>query len=400
MKGNPGVPMPKKLLLAEDSLTIRKLFELAFARSDLAITAVDNGEDAVRLAGEIVPDLVVADVTLPGKDGYAVASELRAGEKTREIPVLILSGSLVPLDEQRFRTSRASAVLFKPFDSEELVGKVEGLLRKEAEAPAVAGAVAASPPPQDERWDFSDVLEEVEEEAGKGRAADVPAAPLKREEILPEALLSGGGKTVGVSLNEFDVSVEEIGGAQAQEERATPPSTPEPHFDATVMGDSPSAVTDLAPALEAGEEIEDIEEMEDVVFPPETPPAGPAGFPPARVIPMGPLPEEVPAATAPVPPVPPAPAFPPAPPAEEGTALGAAFQEKFSARAEEIFRAVATEAVEKVMWEMMERLAAEFSEKVRESVEAVAWEVIPATAEALIREEISRIRQQAGKLSS
>jgi hypothetical protein len=60
---------------------------------------------------------------------------------------------------------------------------------------------------------------------------------------------------------------------------------------------------------------------------------------------------------------------------------------------------VAAEAVEKVMWEMMDRLTAEFSAKVRESVEAVAWEVIPATAEALIREEIARIRQQAGKLS-
>ena len=44
------------------------------------------------------------------------------------------------------------------------------------------------------------------------------------------------------------------------------------------------------------------------------------------------------------------------------------------------------------MWEMTDRLAAEFSAKLRESVEAVAWEVIPATAEALIREEIARIR--------
>jgi CheY-like chemotaxis protein len=379
MKGNPGVPMPKKLLLAEDSLTIQKVFELAFARSDVAITAVDNGEDAVRLAGEILPDLVVADVTLPGKDGYAVAAELRAAEKTRDIPVLILSGSLIPLDEQRFRTSRASAVLFKPFDSQELMGKVEGLLRREAEAPAAAGVVAASLPPADEHWDFSDVLEEVEEEAGKGAAADVPAASLKREEILPGALLPGGGGAVGVSLNEFDVSVEEIEGGQAQEERATPPSPPERHLEWSIAGNSPPAVTDLAPALEPEEGIEDIEELEEVQFPPEASP-----------------PVEFPAAPQPAAHVP----LAAAPPAEAGTVLGAAFQEQFSARAEEIFRAVATEAVEKVMWEMMDRLAADFSAKVRESVEAVAWEVIPATAEALIREEISRIRQQAGKLSS
>jgi hypothetical protein len=51
------------------------------------------------------------------------------------------------------------------------------------------------------------------------------------------------------------------------------------------------------------------------------------------------------------------------------------------------------------MWEMTDRLAAEFSAKLRESVEAVAWEVIPSTAEALIREEIARIRGQARKPS-
>jgi DNA-binding response OmpR family regulator len=385
MKGNlPGVPMPKKLLLAEDSLTIQKVFELAFAQSDVSITAVDNGGDAVRLAGEIVPDLVVADVTLPGKDGYAVAAELRAAEKTRNIPVLILSGSLIPLDEQRYRTSRASAVLFKPFDSQELLGKVEGLLRREAEAPAAAPAAhpPAHPPaqpPADEHWDFSDVLEEVEEETGESTAADVPAAPLKREEILTGALLQGGGGAAGVSLNEFDVSVEEIEGGETQPDRATSQSPPERHPGWAFAGDAPPAVTDLAPALEPEEGIEDIEELEQVEFPPEAPPPAGSRFAPEPAAPVPP-----PAAV---------------PPVEAGTALGAAFQEQFSARAEEIFRAVATEAVEKVMWEMMDRLAADFSAKVRESVEAVAWEVIPATAEALIREEISRIRQQAGKLS-
>jgi carbon monoxide dehydrogenase subunit G len=77
----------------------------------------------------------------------------------------------------------------------------------------------------------------------------------------------------------------------------------------------------------------------------------------------------------------------------------AELREFFAGRAAEIFRTVASEAVEKVMWEMTDRLAAEFSAKLRDSVEAVAWEVIPSTAEALIREEIARIRSKAGKPS-
>lgn len=76
------------------------------------------------------------------------------------------------------------------------------------------------------------------------------------------------------------------------------------------------------------------------------------------------------------------------------------FREQFAARANEIFEKVAAETVEKVLWEYMERFSAEFSAKVRESVEAVAWEVIPSTAEALIREEIARIREQTGKKTS
>ncbi len=87
-------------------------------------------------------------------------------------------------------------------------------------------------------------------------------------------------------------------------------------------------------------------------------------------------------------------------PPDEGSRPGdTELREFFAGRAEEIFRTVASEAVEKVMWEMTDRLAAEFSAKLRESVDAVAWEVIPSTAEALIREEIGRIRAKAGKPS-
>jgi len=386
MKGNPEGPMPKKILLAEDSLTIQKVFELAFAHSDVAITAVDNGDDAVRLAGEIFPDLVVADVTLPGKNGYVVATELRTMEKTRDIPVLILSGNLIPLDEQRFQASRASGVLFKPFESQELLEKVEGLLRKSAEAPA--GGKAEEPKATDEHWDFSDVIEEMEADAGK--AAGVSPGP-RREEILPGAILPGGAKPAGVSFNEYDVSLDEIEGTPVSKVHAipSPPPAQEPHLEGDVSEDAPPAVTDLTPALEPMEEIEDIEEIEEE-FPAQAPPAPPAAHePPATLS----VPEPTKAVAAFVPPTPAAPS------ADETAGVTAAFREQFAARADEIFRTVAAEAVEKVMWEMMERLTAEFSSKVRESVEAVAWEVIPPTAEALIREEIARIRQQAGKIS-
>ena len=409
--------MPKKLLLAEDSLTIRKVFELALSRSDIAITSVDNVEDAVRLAGEIFPDLVVADLTLPGKNGFAVAAELRAMEKTEKIPVLILSGTLVPLDEARFKASGARGVLFKPFESRELLENIERLLREETPAPEFRKPQEATA--VDERWDFSDVMDEVEAEGGKS----VAPAPATRQGLLPGAILPGGGRTAPV-FNEFDVSIDEIEGGARDLSAEPPPPEPPPkveHMESDLPEDSPPPVTDLSPALDEVEEIEQIENLEDVEVP----------LPPADTI-LSETPASlriVPAATAqpvagePFPtigepvPSPPAVAEPaaakhvfeeshPAPPAsyiappDAGSRTGdAELREFFAGRAAEVFRTVASEAVEKVMWEMTDRLAAEFSAKIRESVEAIAWEVIPATAEALIREEIARIRGKAGKPS-
>lgn len=409
--------MPKKLLLAEDSLTIRKVFELALSRSDIAITAVDNGEDAVRLAGEISPDLVVADLTLPGKNGFAVAAELRAMEKTEKIPVLILSGTLVPLDEARFKASGARGVLFKPFESRELLENIERLLREGTAAPESRKPQEA--PAVDERWDFSDVLGEIEAETGKP-AAPAPAA---REGLLPGAILPGGARTPP-PFNEFDVSIDEIEGRARDFSAEPPPPASVPkveHMESDLPGDSPPPVTDLSPALDEVEEIEEIDHLEDVEVPlPPTDAVSTETPASLRILPAAtaqPVAEEPgPAVDEPVP-APPSVAEPavaehpveeshPAPPAsliappDAGSRPGdAELREFFAGRAAEIFRTVASEAVEKVMWEMTDRLAAEFSAKLRESVEAVAWEVIPSTAEALIREEIARIRGKAGKPS-
>ncbi|TRZ96670.1 MAG: response regulator [Deltaproteobacteria bacterium] len=419
--------MPKKLLLAEDSLTIRRVFELALSRSDIAITAVDNGEDAVRLAGEILPDLVVADLTLPGKNGFAVAAELRAMEGTEKIPVLILSGTLVPLDEARFKASGARGVLFKPFESRELLENIERIFREGAQVAESRKPQEA--PPADERWDFSDVMDEVEAEAGKSAAP----APVAREGLLPGAILPGGGKAPP-TFNEFDVSIDEIEGDSREFSAEPPPPAPKvDHVERVLHADSPPPVTDLSPALDDVEEIGEIEHLEDVEVP--MPPADivlaetpaslrifshmtgqPVADEPVHALAEGesdflasvaseapvaePVAPEAVVAEQAVEESTPASSGPFIAPPDEGSRPGdAELREFFAGRAGEIFRAVASEAVEKVMWEMTDRLAAEFSAKLRESVEAVAWEVIPSTAEALIREEIVRIRAKAGKPS-
>lgn len=380
--------MAKKLLLAEDSLTIQKVFALTFQQSDISLTTVDNGEDAVRLAGEISPDLVVADVTLPDRDGFDVASTLRGLEATRTCPILILAGSLPPFDEEKFRNCGADGVLFKPFESQELIDKVETLLRGgevPAEAPAEGAAAGA-----EELWDFSDVLEEADEESAKGAAA----APSPESLVSKVGGMSGRGEGMS-SLGEFDVSLEEItreeGQAPMQAVETAPGSAVEDfapvvdHAEDLAYDDSPPAVTDLSAAIDAagGLQMEEKTEHTAMTFKATEEPD-----PPRRE--TEPLPE-VPADPF-VPAVPSVQADPGThPPAEDR------LREEFSDRAREILERVAAETVEKVMWEMMDRLSSEITEKIREAVEAVAWDVIPATAESVIREEIERIRTKTGE---
>jgi CheY-like chemotaxis protein len=400
--------MAAKLLLAEDSLTIQKVFELSLKQTGISLTVVDNGNDAIRLAKEISPDLVVADVSLPGKDAFDVAAELGGGETGQPIPVLVLAGTLAPFNEERFQSCGAAGVLFKPFESQELIDKVETLLRgKEEPAPAPEDKEDVSSSAE-EPWDFSDVLSEMEEDAGTPSGTRVAG----EEDLAEMATASSGGAEGNLSLGDFDVSLEDIEGETEREEIPTEPDAmgqdeavePDPsegekdqiflteeHIGDLGFDDSPGAVTDLTPAIEEVEDLEEIDLLEGMevpesevsgLAPPEETVAPPPFVPSENVSadaesensssspPAGPLPGE------------------------------AEFRELFAARAQEIFEKVAGETVEKVMWEMMENLTKEFTERIRESVEAVVWEVVPATAEALIREEIARIREQAGKESS
>ena len=400
--------MAAKLLLAEDSLTIQKVFELSLKQTGISLTVVDNGNDAIRLAKEISPDLVVADVSLPGKDAFDVATELGGGETGQPIPVLVLAGTLAPFNEERFQSCGAAGVLFKPFESQELIDKVETLLRgKEEPAPAPEDKVDVSSSAE-EPWDFSDVLSEMEENAGTPSGTRMAG----EEDLAEMATASAGGVEGNLSLGDFDVSLEDIEGETEREEIPSEPDAtgqdesvePDPsegekeqiflteeHIGDLGFDDSPGAVTDLTPAIEEVEDLEEIDlpegvevlesEVSELVPPEETtvsPPFVPSENVSADAVSgnsssspsAGPLPGE------------------------------AEFRELFAARAQEIFEKVAGETVEKVMWEMMENLTKEFTERIRESVEAVAWEVVPATTEALIREEIARIREQAGKESS
>ncbi len=148
--------MPKTLLLADDSVTIQKVVGLSFANEEIELVTVDNGDDAVARANEIRPDIILADVVMPGLDGYEVCEAINSNEELKHIPVLLLSGTFEPFDEAHANSAGAAGHITKPFEAQSLVDRVNSILANPpapvAEEPA-AFAVPEEAPAQPARVD-------------------------------------------------------------------------------------------------------------------------------------------------------------------------------------------------------------------------------------------------------
>jgi CheY-like chemotaxis protein len=140
--------MPKKLLLADDSVTIQRVIELTFADEDVDVTTVGDGRQAIdRLRAER-PDIVLADIGMPERDGYEVAAFIKNDPQLAHIPVILLTGAFEPLDEHRARTVGCDGVLVKPFEPQMVINRVMELLAsRRPAAPAPPPAPAPAPHP-------------------------------------------------------------------------------------------------------------------------------------------------------------------------------------------------------------------------------------------------------------
>ena len=139
--------MAKTLLLADDSITIQKVVGITFANEDYQIVSVDNGEDALKKAQEIKPDIVLADVVMPKMDGYEVCEKLKNDPSLQTTPVLLLTGAFKSFDEERSKKVGADGHIAKPFDSQSLIDKVNMLVSKPKTAPQMATTLPPQPPP-------------------------------------------------------------------------------------------------------------------------------------------------------------------------------------------------------------------------------------------------------------
>src|SRR5215813_6437205 len=138
--------MGKKILLADDSITIQKVIELTFSDEDFDVVTVGNGRLAIEKVQDVRPDVVLCDIIMPEKDGYEVCDFIKKSPALSHIPVLLLTGAFEPFDQERAARVKCDGFLAKPFEPETLIAKVKDLLAKAPSRP-VTGAFPTAPRP-------------------------------------------------------------------------------------------------------------------------------------------------------------------------------------------------------------------------------------------------------------
>jgi len=165
-----------KLLLADDSITIQKVVELILAEEDFEIRTAGNGEEALAVISSFQPDIVLADIEMPKMNGYQLCNNIKKNPSLSAIPVILLTGAFEPVDEELAKQVGADDFIVKPFESQELISKLNAFLTissvTEADI-AEDGAVEAEAVPvgetpeeqlsiEEDLWSIEEIPEPVE----------------------------------------------------------------------------------------------------------------------------------------------------------------------------------------------------------------------------------------------
>jgi len=226
--------MGKKILLADDSITIQKVIELTFSDEDFEVVTVGNGRLALEKLSEVRPDIVLCDIIMPEKDGYEVCEQIKKNAAFSHVPVLLLTGAFEPFDQERAARAGYDGSLAKPFEPETLIAKVRDLL---ARAPQKAQVAAPPPPPP--------VVPFARPTPAAAAPTFVPAPP-------PPPAQSPSF----ISDEPFEMD-------EAEPVSVAPPPPPTPLREAPAplapMSEEESATLMAAPAVEMAEELEEDE---------------------------------------------------------------------------------------------------------------------------------------------
>ena len=362
--------MTHKLLLADDSVTIQRVIELTFADEDIDVTVVGDGQLAIERLNADPPDIVLADVDMPKRDGYEVAAYVKSRPKLAHIPVVLLTGAFEQVDLARATAAGSTEVLAKPFEPQMVINRVKQLLgRKPDDGVPERPALAPKPPAMAPKPPARNVAPQNDQasapEPANPQAPDQPSQPVSLDDYFDQLDAAFSTLQPGTAAPEHD-SMNSVDWAAADQ------STPHASRQSDLLITPPAGP---APVQQAWEP--------ETVIASARPAPPPAPAPPPRPPSLPPVVAKAAAVTAP----PPAAPQPPARAAASNpfASLSTAKTDAAAAAARPAPPVITEEVIEEVVARVLQRLS---DRVVREKV----TEIVSQTAERAVQEEIERIR--------
>jgi CheY-like chemotaxis protein len=162
----------------DDSATMREVIKIAFRRENINVITCADAASALAQFDQNRPDVVITDVIMPDQDGYSVCSQIKQNPAFSEIPVVLMSGVVNKSVADKAVAVRADELIRKPFQPQELIGRVRNLLEHKGTAPA----------PAPERPGASSVLSNL--------FSPPPAPPVPRNVPLPQPAAQASAESV------------------------------------------------------------------------------------------------------------------------------------------------------------------------------------------------------------
>jgi CheY-like chemotaxis protein len=217
--------MAPKLLLADDSITIQKVVELILAEEGFEIKTTNNGEEALAVIPSFKPDIILADIEMPKINGYQLSEKIKQDPLMSSIPVILLAGAFEPIDEELAKQVKADDFIIKPFESQELISKINAALTvssvmegEEAEGIAEAKAVGLEEVPvEEDLWSMEEIPEiaevekwSMEEEVEGGteellEIAEEAEVEAGIEEVIPPVVEKAAVTEVKIGIPEVEL---------------------------------------------------------------------------------------------------------------------------------------------------------------------------------------------------
>ncbi len=178
--------MAKRLLVVDDEPNLLRAVAACLRTEDYEVSTARSGNEALMQLAEVVPDLIISDIRMPGMDGYKLARQLRGSPRTALVPIVFLTAKDETADRIEGFRAGIDAYLTKPFEPDELIAVVNGILNRVERTHSQIARLVSSATAEEAAVSFQDeALTEAE-----NRVAIAVSRGLSNKEIAAELEIS------------------------------------------------------------------------------------------------------------------------------------------------------------------------------------------------------------------